>query len=88
MSKFFEVKKLVDKNKEIDAAACVKFVSNLVKDSEFKYKVEEIITECHQQTSKHADIFQRDSEIPKKKCMVKYNYMADCVRLKMFAVRF
>lgn len=87
-TKFFENNKLMDKNKEIDKAACVKFVTDASKDTGFKEHIEKTINECYDETMKHADNQQKDSKIPADKCMVKYDYMADCVKLNMFSVRF
>lgn len=85
-SKFFENHKLMDKNKEIDKQACTKFLTDGVKNSPFKDMEEKIVTECLDDTAKNAENYQTDKRIPKDKCLVKYDYMTDCVKLTMFQV--
>lgn len=76
----------MDAKKEIDKAACIKFLQDIAIKTPFNNVVEKIVDKCYDETSKHADTWQKDLKIPKEKCMIKYDYMVDCVDLQMFAV--
>lgn len=78
---------LLDKNKEIDKAACKKLVNEKIKDKEFKDIAEKGIDTCLDDLKENGADYQKYSEIPKDKCDIKFDFFSDCITLDMFMVR-
>lgn len=74
----------MDKNKDIDKAACKKYVEDKLKDKPFKEVATKGLDTCLEDIKKNGDKYQKLIEITKEKCDVRPMILTSCLDIEMF----
>lgn len=75
-------------NDDVDAKAALKYLEELLKDSEWKKVMHESFEICNKEIGQLAEKYQKLSNFPKTTCNIKYSAVVDCMDIAAFAVSF
>lgn len=76
------------KNDDVDTEAAQTFIENAMKDADWKKVMKNVVAMCNKEMGEIAEKYQKQSNMTKEQCNIKYSLVIDCVQIAAFAVSF
>lgn len=82
----YKTLKLIDSKGNFDVLKMTALIGEKIKDAALKKMMTDSVSKCIAESQKYAEVYQKDTKVPKETCDFKFDAFKDCMDIAIFMV--